>query len=272
VSAALDRLLVNEADTSARHRIRVALEYLDVRPGERVLDCGCGLGWPLKVLSETQPGWLVGVDRDLARLGRARREVARAAFVAADAARLPFPDATFDKVLLSEVLEHLADDLAALREVRRVVRPGGVVAVTVPNRDYPLLWDPINWTRERLGLAPIRAGVLGGIWTDHVRLYTRAQLVELMRRADLAVEDLRGHVHYCVPFAHNLVYGLGKTLLDRGLLAGQDRFRYADNRGSPWHPLNLGRRVFNAIDRLNGPRLGEGATTVVLSLKARRPR
>jgi len=272
VSTRLDPMLVNEADMSAKHRIRVALEYLDVQPGERVLDCGCGLGWPLKILSETQEGFLVGADRDLARLGRARREVGGARLVAADIARLPFADETFDKILLSEVLEHLPDDLGALREVRRVLRPGGILAVTVPNHDYPLLWDPINWTRERLGLAPIRAGILGGIWTDHVRLYTRPEVVDLLRRADFAVEDVRGHVHYCVPFAHNLVYGLGKTLLDRGLLAGADRFRYADNRGSLWNPLNLGRWVFNTVDRLNGPRLRERASTVVISVKARRPR
>jgi SAM-dependent methyltransferase len=265
-------MLVNEADMSAKHRIRVALEYLDVRPGERVLDCGCGLGWPLKVLSETQEGVLVGADRDLARLARARREVGGARLVAADVAHLPFADEAFDKILLSEVLEHLPDDLGALREVRRVLRRGGVLAVTVPNHDYPLLWDPINWTRERLGLAPIRSGVLGGIWTDHVRLYTRAELVDVLVRAGFAVEHVRGHVHYCVPFAHNLVYGLGKTLLDRGLLAGQDRFRYADNHGSLWSPLNLGRWMLNTVDRLNGPRLREGATSVVISVKARRPR
>ena len=272
MSATLDRMLSHEADMSAKHRIRVALEYLDLRPGERVLDCGCGLGWPLRILREMHDGVLVGVDRDRARLGRAREEVAGARFAVADVSHLPFPDAAFDKILLSEVLEHLPDDLGALREVRRVLRPDGVLAVTVPNHDYPLLWDPINWTRERMGLSPIRAGVLGGIWTDHVRLYTRAALLDLLRRADFAVEDVRGHVHYCVPFAHNLVYGLGKALLDRGLLAGQDRFRYADNDGALWRPLNLGRWVFNAIDRLNGPGLPEGATTVVLSVKARRAR
>jgi SAM-dependent methyltransferase len=265
-------MLRNEADMSAKHRIRVILEYLDIQPGERVLDCGCGYGWPLKILSELRDGRLVGADRDLTRLGKARREVARGvAVVAADVGHLPFADETFDKILLSEVLEHLPDDLGALLEVGRVLKRGGVVAVTVPNHHYPMLWDPINWTRERLGLAPIRAGVLGGIWTDHLRLYDRQGIAALLRRADFTIEDVRGLVHHCVPFAHNLVYGLGKTLVDRGLLAGADRFRYADNSGSRWNPLNAGRWVLNAVDRLNEPRPREGATTVVISVKARKP-
>jgi len=271
--AGLDRMLCNEADMSTKQRVRVALEYLDIQPGERVLDCGCGYGWPLKILSEIRRGVPVGTDRDLSRLQRARREVrGDVVLLAADIAHLPFPDETFDKILLSEVLEHLTDDLGGLLEVRRVLKRGGVIAVTVPNHDYPFLWDPINWTRERLGLAPIRRGFLGGIWTDHVRLYHRQEIVALLRRAQLTVEDVRGLVHYCVPFAHNLVYGVGKALVDRGVLAGADRFRYAENSGSLWRPLNLGRWVFNAIDRLNDHRTGEGGTTVVIGVKARKPR
>jgi SAM-dependent methyltransferase len=263
---------------SAKHRVRVVLEYMDVQPGDRLLDCGCGYGWFLKVLGELYDCRLVGADVDLRRLEKARREVGGpgrtprgAAVLAADAGRLPFPDDTFDKIVLSEVLEHLPDDRAALLEVRRVLKPGGVVAITVPNRDYPMLWDPVNWVRERLGLAPIRRGVFGGIWTDHLRLYRRDEIVSLVRDARLVVEDVRGLVHHCLPFSHNLVYGLGKPLVERGLLAGADRFRYADNRGSPWSPLNLARWVLNAIDRLNDPASATAGTTVAIGVKARKP-
>ena len=271
--AVLERMLRNEADTSTKHRIRVALEYLDLQPGDRLLDAGCGLGWPLKVLTETRGARAVGADIDLGRLARARREVrGDVPLLAADVTRLPFPDDTFDKVLLSEVLEHVPDDLAGVHEVRRVLRPDGVVAVTVPNHDYPFLWDPINWTRERLGLAPIRGGVLGGIWTDHVRLYRRDEIVGLLERAGLLVEDVRGLVHHCLPFAHNLVYGIGKPLVERGILPGADRFRYADDGGAPWRPLRLGRRLLDAIDRLDRGTPREGRTTVVIGVKARKRR
>ena len=269
--AELARMLRNEADVAARRRVRVVLEYLDIRPGDRVLDCGCGLGWITHVIRKLVPCRLAATDFDIERLRTARREVeADVSIAASDIYRLPYPDNLFDQVVLSEVLEHVPDDSAALREVCRVVRPGGTIAITVPNHDYPFLWDPINWTRERLGLQPIREGFFGGLWTNHVRLYRREQIVSLVRRANLEVEDVRQFVHYCFPFAHNLVYGLGMRLVESGLLAEADRFRYEDNSGSAWSPLNMGRRIFNAIDRRNDDVSDEGRTTVIVSVKARK--
>jgi len=268
--AKLDRMLRNEADLAAKHRVKVVLEYLEIRPQDLILDCGCGLGWFLKVIGELTSCRLVGLDIDRTRLGRARREVGgRAELVTGDAVALPFGDRTFDKVILSEVLEHLPDDLGALREVWRVLRPGGVVAITVPNHDYPFLWDPINWVRERLGLPPIRRGLFGGLWTDHLRLYYRPELIDLVKQAGFIVEDVRQLVHYCFPFAHNLVYGIGKPLVEKGLLAHADRFRY--NERPRIDPVALGRWIFNLIDRLNHPISDEGKSTVCLAVKARKP-
>jgi len=269
--ARLARMLRNEADVAARRRVRVVLEYLDIRPGDRVLDCGCGLGWITHVIRELVPCRLEATDYDVERLRTARREVAPDVSISAsDILHLPYPDGLFEKVVLSEVLEHVPDDAAALAEVCRVVKPGGTIAITVPNHDYPFLWDPINWTLERLKRPPIRSGFFGGLWTNHIRLYRREEIVDLVRGADLEVEDVRQFVHYCFPFAHNLVYGLGMRLVESGLLAEADRFRYEANTGSPWSPLNVGRRIFDAIDRRNDPVSDEGRTTVILSVKARK--
>lgn len=267
----LQQLLRNEADMAAKRRVYTILDYLDAQPGERILDCGCGLGWTLKVLEELYDCDFSGIDNDVPRLRTARAEIGPGVGIAAaDVLHLPFPDGAFDKVILSEVLEHVPDDLASLLEVRRVVRPGGMIAITVPNHDYPFLWDPINWTRERLKLAPIREGFFGGLWTNHERLYYREQIVDLVGRANLAIEDVRQFVHYCFPFAHNLVYGVGMRLVESGLLAEADRFRYEINTGSPWSPLNVGRRIFNAIDHWNDDVSDEGRATVILSVKARK--
>lgn len=269
--ATLSRLLRNEADPSGRRRIETVLDYLDMQPGERVLDCGCGLGWFLKIAVELYDCRLYGVDADLARLERAAREVGpRGRLVAGTTDELPFPGNTFDKVVLSEVLEHVADDARALAEVRRVLKPGGIVAITVPNRNYPFLWDPINWSREGVGLRPIRRGVLGGIWTNHLRLYDRQGLVDLVGRAHLTVEDARPLVHYCLPFAHNLVYGIGKPLVEAGILPAADRFRYADNSGSRLNPLNWALGVVNLIDRVDVSASPDDWTSVCIGLKARK--
>lgn len=270
-SRKLERMLVNEADMAARRRVRVVLEYLEMAPGDRVLDCGCGLGWFLKVIGELTECSLFGTDFDAPRLRTAAKEMgARAPVAASDILHMPYGDATFDKIVLSEVLEHVPDDRGALLEVKRILKPGGLVAITVPNHDYPLLWDPINWTRERLGLAPIREGFFGGLWTDHQRLYTRDSIADLVRGAGLAVEDARQFVHHCFPFAHNLVYGLGMRLVQSGILSEADRFRYDANTGSRFGPLNLARGLFRWIDTWNDPVSDEGKTAVILSVKARK--
>lgn len=267
--ALLNSLLRNEADIAARHRVRAILDYLDIQPGERVLECGCGLGFILEILSQLYDIQLTGLDYSTARLNRAQSELhKRVPLAAGDILRLPYPDQTFDKIVLSEVLEHLPDDLGGLREVQRVLKPGGVVAITVPHHRYPLLWDPINWTRERLGLAPIRSGFFGGLWTDHVRLYTQSELVELVQNAGLTTQSPRQFVHYCFPFSHNLVYGLGKWLVESGRLRSADRFYYHENSGSLLNPINWGLRLFNWIDRLNDPISEANKTTVILSIKA----
>jgi SAM-dependent methyltransferase len=266
----LRRMLRNEADMAAKRRLEAILDYLDPRPEDRVLDCGCGLGWVIKVFDEVAPSQLTGIDSDLTRLRRAQAELDRVPISAGSVMALPYPDGHFDKVILSEVLEHVPDDLSALLEVRRVVRPGGVIAITVPYRNYPFLWDPINWTLERFGRPPIREGLLGGIWTNHLRLYERAELIELVERAGLIAEDPRQLVHHCFPFAHNLVYGVGMRLVESGLLPGADRFRYEHSEKRRFSFLNAARAVFNSIDRRNR-RSEEGRTAVNLTVRARRP-
>src|SRR5205823_5640477 len=138
----LDGLLRNEADMAFRRRLPILLDYLELRDGDRVLDCGCGMGFHLMVMSSLWQLTLVGLDSDAERLRWAERERVPAELVHGDAERLPFEDESFDAVLMSEVLEHLEDDGRALAEARRVLRCGGRLAVSVPHARYPLLWDP----------------------------------------------------------------------------------------------------------------------------------
>ncbi|MBC7105630.1 MAG: class I SAM-dependent methyltransferase [Firmicutes bacterium] len=101
-------------------------------PGERLLDVGCGEGWPW-------PGFEAwGADIDPCAVEQASAKLGGRA-VLCDAARLPFPDGSFAACLLLDVLEHLDDPLAALAEARRVLAPGGIVVAAVPL--HPWMWS-----------------------------------------------------------------------------------------------------------------------------------
>jgi SAM-dependent methyltransferase len=97
--------------------------------------------------------------------------------VRGDALHLPFADNTFDRIIASEVMEHLRDDTGALAELTRVLKPGGQIAVTVP------AWLPekLCWTLSAEYHAPLAEG-------GHVRIYTEEQLRSRMTDAGLHFE------------------------------------------------------------------------------------
>jgi ubiquinone/menaquinone biosynthesis C-methylase UbiE len=115
---------------------------LDYRAGERVLEIGCGAGAVLGILAQTFPGLrLAGLDREPAQIGFAREHlrrsgVADAELAVGDAAQLPWPDGSFDHVFAMWFLEHVREPGPILAEARRVLRPGGSIALT--ETDYEL--------------------------------------------------------------------------------------------------------------------------------------
>lgn len=120
----------------------------ELRPGLDLLDVGCGVGTiTVDLAALVAPGRVVGVDRSEAALAIAATNAAAAGvsveLLAAEAGELPFEDGAFDVVHAHQVLQHLTDPVAALREMRRVTRPGGVVAVR--DADYAAMtWYPAS--------------------------------------------------------------------------------------------------------------------------------
>jgi SAM-dependent methyltransferase len=273
------RLTRNEADMAFKKRVRCIFEWLQPTDEKVILDCGCGRGFYLNMIRAVSACKLYGLELDAETIAKARRNLAHLTditLVQASIYEQPFDDAQFDGVILSEVLEHIEDDVRGLREVYRVLKPSGVVAITVPNADYPFWWDPINKSLERLGLPPIKRGMLAGIWANHVRLYTKARLRQAVEKAGFIVEEERAFTHYCFPFIHNLVYGIGKPLLESGALPERlaraaDRTTFDQNDGSLRNPINLGLAILNWFDRPNRLSEPDGRTTVNLALKARKP-
>ncbi len=149
---------------------------LGVRPGDRLLDLGCGFGrhaYQAARLGAEVVGFDAGADEvrkvqdtfgAMSVAGELSAETARVGAVRGDALRLPFGDGSFDRVIASEVLEHIPDDRTAMSELSRVLRPGGSMAVTVP-RCGP---EFVNWA-----LSDEYHNVPGG----HVRIYRHKELV-----------------------------------------------------------------------------------------------
>ena len=137
------------------HRWRTAANsaaYLLPRlhPGMDLLDVGCGPGTITAELAElVAPGRVVGIDREVAVLEEARSAGAdRAEFMPGDVYRLEFEPDSFDVVHAHQVLQHLADPVAALHEARRVLRPDGWLAVR--DADYgAFLWHPADARLDR---------------------------------------------------------------------------------------------------------------------------
>jgi SAM-dependent methyltransferase len=165
--------------------LTVDFGLLPIRTGDRVLDLGCG-GGRHAFEAARRGARVVALDTDQSELDKVAAILAAMAeageipaggsgtTVLGDATRLPFPDGSFDSVIAAEVLEHLPSDQMAVNEIARVLRPGGVAAVTVP-----------AWLPERIcwRLSDAYHNIPGG----HVRIFTRRELVTKLSQSGLAV-------------------------------------------------------------------------------------
>lgn len=115
---------------------RVAIGRLGVRPLEKVLDIGCGSGDGLRAIA-SRGGFAYGLDLSSGMLARASRNVeARGHLVRGDAITLPYRAGAFDKIVCANSFHHYFDHRAALREIRRVLKPQGLLVIVDPRRDH----------------------------------------------------------------------------------------------------------------------------------------
>ncbi len=168
----------------------IASAKLSIRPdllpssaSSRVIDVGCGDGRHI-VEAARRDCFAVGLDYDAEELRRARERIGahHVDLVVGDATRLPFRDSVFDAVICTETLEHLPDDAGAVREIARLLRPGGTLLGAVPSHFTELLFWRLSY-----GYWHTRGG--------HVRIYRPRQLVAKLARSKLRVVEVR-YVHF----------------------------------------------------------------------------
>ncbi len=147
-------------------------------PGQKVLELGCGSGaqTPYFARAVGPAGWVAAVDIEPRMLAQLANKLQRADHAdinnvtlhEADATELPFEDDAFDRVVMVTVLPEIRDRDRALAEVRRVLKPDGLLAVSefFPDPDYPLRSETIRWAKAA-GFET--RGVEGNLWTYTVR-------------------------------------------------------------------------------------------------------
>lgn len=253
----LETLLANTGDMALKRRARRIIEEINPQEGDRILEVGCGDGFYLHLLSNLNIGnlRLYGIDIDSIALKEARDNLKRkkVTLIKADVMeKLPFKADSFDKVIMSEVCEHLKDDAKGLIEVKRVLKKGGTLIVSVPNHNYPFLWDPVNWTLEHLLGTHIKSGFWAGLWNQHLRLYKPDEIKKAVKKAGFNVKKIESLTFWSLPFNHYLI-----NLFARGLYSGNmsDKLvsamsKFEDKPKRPWL-IDFAFKGVGVVDYLN---------------------
>ncbi len=212
-------IISNEVDPAFAARARFIVNGIAAHKPKRVLDIGCGRGYYVKLVSLFPfVNEIKGIDQNPEYLQKARNAVGKDARIELSVGsiyKLPFKDNYFDCVIASEILEHLDDDKMAVKELHRVLKKGGTLLVSVPNKNYPFLWDPLNWVLERLFKKHINKNIwwLAGIWADHERLYSVKEITRLLEKR-FSITKSATAISWCWPFSHFLLYGIGKNIVE----------------------------------------------------------
>jgi SAM-dependent methyltransferase len=214
--------------------LTVDLDRLGVGPGDRLLDAGCGGGRHCFGALDRGAD-VVGLDLDLESLRLARAGIRDRTSVAAarhggvlrgDVFRLPFESDRFDRVICSEVMEHVHDYAGAVRELVRVLRPGGTLAITIPTA-----------TTEHVYLRLCRDYFEspGG----HIRIFRPRDLALAMARAGLRVEGAGfAHALHSPYWALRAVLGLHDE--QPGPTRAYRKFLIHSTNSSMWQRIERG--------------------------------
>ena len=188
--------------------LTVDFGLLAVSSGERVLDLGCGPGRHSWQVCKIDHCSVYAVDYDLECVQKAKwmlnemdagnETKGEWVVLQGDALTLPFSDGAFDKIICSEVLEHVLDDDKAVRELYRVLKDNGQLAVSVPT----YVPESIFWKlSEAYHTNP------GG----HIRIYRERQLIKLLKRNKLTVYAVRHkHALHSIYWLLRCIFGVRK--------------------------------------------------------------
>lgn len=267
----LEKLLSSVGDMSLKRRARRIIEETSPQPEEKIIDLGCGTGYYLFLLSNLGINLnLTGFDYDDKAMSEAKDLLSnkKIEFITGDLHKMPFKDKSFDKAVMSEVLEHVEDDEQVLKEVYRILKKGGTLVISVPSLNYPFFWDPINWILQKFIGIHIKTGFFSGIWSGHLRLYFLPDLKKKFESVGFKIEIAEELTNWCLPFNHYLVNAVARLLYDIKISPKvADKLSKFKESNKPLL-LQLIFNFINLVDKLNN--LVPQKTGVNVFIKARK--
>lgn len=252
----LNKLLSNVGDMSLKRRAYRLILDLSLEEDDHIIDLGCGDGFFLYLLNNLPIKIrTTGIDQDEVVLRNARKNLLpkKVDLVKGSVTEMPFKRNSFKKAIMTEVLEHVDDDKKALSEAYRILKPKGILVLTVPSYNFPFLWDPLNWILQNIFGTHIGGiGFFAGIWARHKRLYKKKQLLSLLQNAGFKIEKTAELTTRCLPFNHYLVNIVARLLLDTKLpVQVKGPLNKFKNINKPFS-IRLAFILVNLYDRLNG--------------------
>jgi len=220
------------------HQLVFGLKSLEQVEGS-VLDIGCGGGMLTRVFKECRPDLVFyGCDVSRPALVRARLLSSNIEFVHADVYHIPFEDHSFDAVIALDILEHLDDPVAALEEIRRVLKPNGVFYVSVPLEASP--YNIPGWLYLILGINLKEE-------TGHWQLFDRGSFLNLLHSGGFSITSSRPLYHYLYQIAY-VAY-----LASHRLLGKLSRFLFREilpMRAREYPPRSFTYKLFSLLVNL----------------------
>jgi SAM-dependent methyltransferase len=173
----MDKRWAEREDVTGRANTHTEAEHLArylwaaTKVSGRVLDIACGAGYGSRILAGA--GQVTGLDRDARAVATAQIRVVEGRFITAEVPPIPFDDAAFEWAVCFETVEHIADDIALISELRRVVAPEGHLLISTPNRAVtsPNQARPSNPFHVREYLLPELLSLLRASGFDDLRVF-----------------------------------------------------------------------------------------------------
>lgn len=183
-------------------RVDIAMRMMDISPSDNILEIGCGEGYYTKrLLEKTKNVTATDISENFLSRTKANTGNRAKCYLACPAEKVPFPSETFDKIFMSEVIEHLLDWRSGMNEAYRILKPGGIIVISTPSK---LSYFNILCHIKIL----LRNDPLDG---DHIKEFSRKELSSLIKdRFSIVDHSYTNYFPLMLPSFFEKTFGFAK--------------------------------------------------------------